>query len=91
MPIIWSPNIIQEKKIQNDWEELMEMIILGKINNITSQHGEVLMIKKKSTHKYSLTKAIGKYGQTIMTCPRSFYLRRKFTNLIINNKNNLFK
>ncbi|VEI46616.1 DNA mismatch repair protein MutH [Actinobacillus equuli] len=28
-PILWTPSFEQEQQLKNDWEELMEYIILG--------------------------------------------------------------
>ncbi len=82
-PILWSPSLMEEKLLKQDWEELMDMIVLGYIENLTGNYGEILQIRPKSANKNVLTKGIGKYGQTIMTQPRAFYLKKKFTHQIL--------
>ncbi|WMY95649.1 MAG: DNA mismatch repair endonuclease MutH [Arsenophonus sp.] len=82
-PILWSPNLIEEKLIKQDWEELMDMIVLGYIENLTGNYGEILQIRPKAANKNILTKGIGKYGQPIMTQPRAFYLKKNFTSQIL--------
>ncbi|WMY96345.1 MAG: DNA mismatch repair endonuclease MutH [Arsenophonus sp.] len=82
-PILWSPNLTEEKLIKRDWEELMDMIVLGYIENLNGNYGEILQIRPKAANKNILTKGIGKYGKPIMTQPRAFYLKKKFTSQIL--------
>ncbi|CAL4041986.1 DNA mismatch repair endonuclease MutH [Buchnera aphidicola] len=82
-PFLWTPNDVQENLIRRDWEEFMDLIVLGGIEDITGQYGEVLQVLKKSKNHSYLTRAIGKNGGIISTVPRFFYLRKKFTFSII--------
>lgn len=83
MPILWSPNDNQLQQLRQDWEELMELIHTGQVQNITARHGEVLHIRPKAADGSALTEAIGPDGTTILTRPRGFYLRTKLTAAII--------
>lgn len=83
-PFLWSPNYEEEKKIKTDWNEIMDMVVLGKIKNISSQYGEILFVKTKANSKKNYTQAIGEDGQPILTIPKGFYLRKKFTYLLLN-------
>lgn len=78
-PLLWSPNHLEEKLLRHDWEELMDMIVLGKVESITARHGQVLQIRPKAANSKALTEAIGENGQRIMTLPRGFYLKKNFT------------
>jgi len=78
-PLLWSPDEAQERQLQRDWEELMDMIVLGDVEQITARHGEVLQIRPKAANSKALTEGIGRYGQPIMTLPRGFYLKKAFT------------
>lgn len=78
-PLLWSPDYEEERQLQRDWEELMDMIVLGKVERISAHHGEVLQIRPKAANSKALTEGIGEYGQPIMTLPRGFYLRKRFT------------
>lgn len=77
--LLWSPNAEEERQLQNDWEELMDMIVLGQVDRITARHGEVLQIRPKAANSKALTEAIGRNGQPVMTLPRGFYLKKTFT------------
>ncbi|MFC3122384.1 DNA mismatch repair endonuclease MutH [Agaribacter flavus] len=80
---IWQPNQRQQQLLQQDWEELMDMICLGKVEQITARIGEVLQIRPKAANGKALTDAIGKDGRPITTRPRGFYLRKNFTQHIL--------
>nr|WP_274714353.1 DNA mismatch repair endonuclease MutH [Xenorhabdus bovienii] len=78
-PLLWSPDPIEEELLRRDWEELMDLIVLGKVESITARHGEVLQLRPKAANSRALTEAIGEFGQPIMTLPRGFYLKKNFT------------
>lgn len=78
-PLLWSPSDEQQQQLRQDWEELMDLIVLGKVETITARHGEVLQLRPKGANSKALTEAIGEFGQPIMTLPRGFYLKKTFT------------
>ncbi|SEF72937.1 DNA mismatch repair protein MutH [Vibrio hangzhouensis] len=82
-PLIWSPSEEEETMLKNDWEELMELITLGQVNQITAHSGEVLQIRPKAANSRVKTEAYGASGQPIKTLPRGFYLRASFTGYIL--------
>ncbi|MDN3610916.1 DNA mismatch repair endonuclease MutH [Vibrio ostreicida] len=82
-PLIWSPDQHELLQLKTDWEELMEMIVLGQVEQITARHGEALQLRPKAAHSRILTEAYGESGNPIMTKPRGFYLRTQFTAKIL--------
>lgn len=82
-PILWTPNIVEEQQLKNDWQELMDMIVLGQIERITARQGECLQIRPKAANGKALTEAFNEYGELIMTRPRGFYLKKQFTAQIL--------
>ena len=82
-PFLWSPDASQNNQLRTDWEELMEMIALGQIENITARHGQYLQLRPKAANGGALTQGTGKNGQIIHTRPRGFYLRKEFTRKIL--------
>lgn len=78
-PILWQPSSEQERQLKQDWEELMEYITLGKLNEITARIGEVMQLRPKGANSKSITKGIGKNGEVVETLPLGFYLRKEFT------------
>lgn len=81
--ILWSPNKAEIQQLQQDWEELMELVCLGKLEQITSHMGQLLQIRPKGANAKSLTTTLDEEGNTIQTLPRGFYLRPEFTQRII--------
>lgn len=83
MPLLWSPSHEQENTLKQDWEELMELVCLGKVESITAHQGVYLQIRPKAADSKSIRKGIGLQGETIDTMPRGFYLRTCFTQKIL--------
>lgn len=82
-PLLWSPSQLEQQQLRADWEELMDMIVLGQVENITARVGEYLQIRPKAANNKALTDAIGPQGQPIMTLPRGFYLKKNFTRALL--------
>lgn len=78
-PLLWSPSPDEEQRLRRDWEELMDMIVLGHVEKITARHGEILQLRPKAANSKALTEAYGADGQPIKTLPRGFYLKTHFT------------
>lgn len=87
---LWSASPIQEQLLKQDWDELMEKIALGKIEEISARDGQVLQIRPKAANGKSLTEAYGSEGNIIKVRPRGFYLKKSFTQSIINQQFNLY-
>lgn len=83
-PILWKPTAEQERQLKQDWEELMDLIVLGKLDQITARIGEVMQLRPKGANSRTVTKGIGKNGEIIDTLPLGFYLRKEFTAQILN-------
>ena len=90
-PILWKPTVEQERQLKQDWEELMDLIVLGKLDQITARIGEVMQLRPKGANSKAITKGIGKNGEVIDTLPLGFYLRKEFTagilKAFLDNKN----
>ena len=84
--ILWSPSEQQEHCLQQDWEEHMELIQLGRIHEISAHHGTCLQIRPKAANKQALCDTTDEEGQTVQTLPRGFYLRPSFTASILHQQ-----
>ncbi|RPH27233.1 DNA mismatch repair endonuclease MutH [Buttiauxella warmboldiae] len=78
-PLLWAPSPAEERQLRQDWEELMDLIVLGQVERITARHGEVLQLRPKAANSRALTHAVGADGSPILTLPRGFYLKKNFT------------
>ncbi|PVX42788.1 DNA mismatch repair protein MutH [Pasteurella langaaensis DSM 22999] len=84
-PILWQPSPEQEQRLRRDWEELMDYIVLGKLNQINAKLGEVLQLRPKGANSRSRAKGVNAQGEIIDTQPLGFYLRKEFTAQILQN------
>lgn len=83
LPLLWSPDDEEKQQLKQDWEELMEFIVLGKVEEITAKHGEVMQLRPKAANSKVVTEAYSASGQPFKTLPRGFYLRTQFTGNIL--------
>ncbi|MCH1928688.1 DNA mismatch repair endonuclease MutH [Shewanella sp. A25] len=82
-PILWEPDQQEQALLQQDWEEIMEQIALGKVEKLTARQGEVLQLRPKAANSKALTQSIAENGGLKMTNPRGFYLKTAFTAMIL--------
>lgn len=80
---LWSPSQHQLQVLEQDWQELVEMICFGEFDRISAKHGEYLQIRPKAASSASLARATLVNGETGLTLPRGFYLRTRFTNMLL--------
>ncbi|MGR6501406.1 DNA mismatch repair endonuclease MutH [Shewanella sp. Koi 1] len=83
-PILWEPDLQEQRLLQQDWEEIMELIALGKVEKLTARHGEVLQLRPKAANSKARTQSIAEDGSLKMTNPRGFYLKTAFTAMLLN-------
>jgi DNA mismatch repair protein MutH len=82
-PLLWQPDAEEERWLRVDWEELMELIALGRLDQIDGRRGRYLQLRPKAAHARALTAAIDADGAHRLALPRGFYLRARFTRLIL--------
>lgn len=82
-PLLWSPSAGQAAMLRRDWEELMDMVCLGRLEEITARHGVYLQIRPKAANSRALRSATGSGGEQTLSLPRGFYLRTAFTARIL--------
>ncbi|REL35165.1 DNA mismatch repair endonuclease MutH [Thalassotalea euphylliae] len=83
MPFLWSPSPEEEALLANDWQELIDMIVLGEVENISGKHGQVMQLRPKAANSKAKTDAFDKHGRRFKTLPRGFYLKIPFTHGLI--------
>jgi DNA mismatch repair protein MutH len=81
--ILWQPDDRDTAALRADWEELMEMIALGRINEISAHLGQFLQIRPKAANAQARRLGVNTDGQNSLTLPRGFYLRPQFTRQIL--------
>ena len=82
--ILWQPSEQQEAVLQQDWEELMEIMIAE--GAVTAKLGRFLQIRPKAANSRVITRQIGHDGEEEWYHPCGFYLRTSFTQQILSGK-----
>lgn len=82
-PVLWRPSTTESEQLRQDWEEIMELIAIGKVTGLTARHGEVLQLRPKAANAAAKTECIMEDGTTGLTNPRGFYLKTNFTQAIL--------
>jgi DNA mismatch repair protein MutH len=80
---IWQPSAQQEAILQQDWQELMDCIVLGEQDSLTAHMGQYLQIRPKAAHSRIRATGISDAGEHTRTNPKGFYLRASFTRQIL--------
>lgn len=82
-PLLWRLDPQSENILKSDWEELMTIIQLGKIAELSAKIGTYLQIRPKAAHSRILSETIDEQAETLLTNPKGFYLRTCFTKKIL--------
>lgn len=82
-PVLWSPTEAQETVLCEDYEEHMELIQLGRLDEIDARLGTYLQVRPKAANGRALTASADAAGKPAATLPRGFYLRASFTGTLV--------
>jgi len=77
--LLWQPSPDQERILRQDWEEIMDLVQLGRIDELSAAHGTYLQVRPKAANRRALRNSSDAEGYCIRTLPRGFYLRTRFT------------
>jgi len=77
--LLWQPSPRQQSILQQDFEEHMDLILLGRIDEISAHQGTYLQIRPKAADHTALRTTTDSEGNRVKTLPRGFYLRSTFT------------
>ena len=83
MPLLWSPSILIEQQLCQDWEELTELINLGHFEKLSAHVGQYLQIRPKAPNAKTFIQVIDNQGQSISIVPKGFYVRSILTRQIL--------
>ncbi|RYV02286.1 DNA mismatch repair endonuclease MutH [Shewanella sp. OPT22] len=82
-PFLWQPDQNEFLLLKQDWEEIIELISLGKVETVTARYGEVMQLRPKGANSKALTETIDEFGKIKQVNPRGFYLKTSFTSQIL--------
>lgn len=81
--VFWQPNAQQLEQLFADWQQIMELITCGDLNQLKSNIGTALCVKVKALSKLQSKAIIDQEGYKQRVVPLSFYLRRNFVQNIL--------
>jgi DNA mismatch repair protein MutH len=81
--VLWSPTPEQDAILRADFDEVVGLVGVGRIEELTAHRGRWLQVRPKAAHGRVRTVAWGAEGEVIETVPRGFYLRARFTGAIL--------
>jgi DNA mismatch repair protein MutH len=82
-PLLWSPTPEQSDVLRADFDDIVGLIGIGRIEELTAHRGRWLQVRPKARDGTVRTIAWGGEGEAIATVPRGFYLRTRFTGAIL--------
>jgi DNA mismatch repair protein MutH len=82
-PVLWSPTPEQDSVLRGDFDDVVGLVGVGRIEELTAHRGRWLQVRPKAAHGRVRTVAFGSEGEAIATIPRGFYLRTRFTGAIL--------
>jgi DNA mismatch repair protein MutH len=82
-PLLWEPTAAQDAALRADFEEIMGLAGIGRIEDISAHIGAYLQLRPKARDGTPRALAFGADGERVATVPRGFYLRSKFTGAIL--------
>ena len=75
----WRPSNEQRAALRADYDDLVGMIAIGKIEALDARLGRWLQVRPKAAHGRARTRSFNEDGEPLWTMPRGFYLRARFT------------
>lgn len=83
--LLWTPTSDQDDVLRGDFEDVVGLIGVGRIEELTAHRGRWLQVRPKARDGSARTLAWGDGGEAIATVPRGFYLRARFTGALLSN------
>lgn len=82
-PVYWEMTPAQESQLRADYDDIMGLVGVGRVEEISAHLGRYLQIRPKARDGSVRTVARGPEGEPIPTVPRGFYLRPAFTRALL--------
>lgn len=82
-PRLWTPSPDQDDVLRGDFDDVVGLIGVGRIEELTAYRGRWLQVRPKAKDGSVRTMAYGVDNEAIATVPRGFYLRARFTGALL--------
>jgi DNA mismatch repair protein MutH len=84
--VLWSPSPEEETVLRADFDDVMGLIGVGRIEELTAHLGQWLQVRPKARDGSKVGVAYGSENEAIAAVPRGFYLRTSFTGAILDQR-----
>jgi len=81
--VLWSPSPDQERVLRADFDDVVGLVGIGRIEELTAHLGRWLQVRPKARDGSKVGLAWGPDHEAIATVPRGFYLRTRFTAAVL--------
>lgn len=81
--VLWRPTAEQEAILRADFEEIVGLVGVGRVEDVSAHLGRWLQLRPKAASGRERTIALGLDGEVVRTVPRGFYLRPRFTRALL--------
>jgi DNA mismatch repair protein MutH len=88
-PVFWQPTPAQEQILRADFDDIMGMVAVGRVEDLTARVGRWLQARPKAAHSGVRTRAYGADDEPLSAVPRGFYLRARVTAELLSNPSTL--
>lgn len=82
-PIVWVPTGAQLTQLRADYDDIMGLLGLGRVEDVSAHLGRYLQLRPKARDGTPRALAFGPDGERIRTVPRGFYLRARLTEALL--------
>lgn len=82
-PLLWSPTPAQEQVLRGDYDDIMGLVGVGRVEDVSAHLGRYLQLRPKGRDGAPRATVRGADGERIATVPRGFYLRASFTGALL--------
>ncbi|WP_341503042.1 DNA mismatch repair endonuclease MutH [Gallaecimonas sp. GXIMD4217] len=82
-PMLHSLQPDEEAILRRDWEELVELLALGRFDEISAHKGQYLQLRPKAANGRVKTLARNSEGELVAVQPKGFYLRSLYTSRLL--------
>ena len=82
-PLLWEPTPAQDDVLRGDFDDVVGLIGIGRIEELTAHKGRWMQVRPKAKDGSVRTLAYGADNEAIATVPRGFYLRARFTGALL--------
>jgi DNA mismatch repair protein MutH len=82
-PVMWQPTPAQDRQLNADYDDIMGLVGIGRIEDVTAHLGRYMQLRPKAKDGTVRTLARGAEGERFGTVPRGFYLRPAFTGALL--------